>query len=186
MELPGPIAGLLLAGVVSDTLNLTSPTTTVRDADILKRLEEIADINARQFTEKLFASGSLLTLKPAPQAVTTDCKEYEENRVKFSVAQIEEVGFEQFWKRKEELLAALENYRAENKYHFSALLVTDVTTQNSLLLIVGNEKFVKRIDYPRLEQGIYELRDVVSRKKQLLPYLTHCLRSVEKGVKAKA
>ncbi|HWY29129.1 MAG TPA: DHHA2 domain-containing protein, partial [Candidatus Acidoferrum sp.] len=185
VELPGPIAGLLLAGVVSDTLNLTSPTTTVRDADILKRLEGIADINARRFTEKLFASGSLLTLKPAPQAVTTDCKEYEENRLKFSVAQIEEVGFEQFWKRKEELLAALETYRTENKYHFSALLVTDVTTQNSLLLLVGNEKFVKRIDYPRLEQGIYELRDVVSRKKQLLPYLTHCLRSVEKGVKAK-
>jgi manganese-dependent inorganic pyrophosphatase len=186
VELPAPIAGLLLAGLVSDTLNLTSPTTTERDGDILKRLEAIADINARRFTEKLFASGSLLTLKPAPQAVTTDCKEYLENRVKFSVAQIEEVGFEQFWKRKEELLAALETYREENKYHFSALLVTDVTTQNSLLLLVGDEKFVKRIDYPRLEPGVYELRDVVSRKKQLLPYLTHCLRSVEKGVKAKA
>ncbi len=186
VELAAPVAGLLLAGVVSDTLNLTSPTTTARDVEILKRLEEIAGINARAFTEKLFASGSLLTLKPAPQAVTTDCKEYEDNRVKFSVAQIEEVGFEQFWKRKEELLAALENYRQENKYHFSSLLVTDVTTQNSLMLLVGNEKFVKRIDYPRLGPGIYELRDVVSRKKQLLPYLTHCLRSVEKGVKAKA
>jgi manganese-dependent inorganic pyrophosphatase len=54
------------------------------------------------------------------------------------------------------------------------------------MLLVGNEKFVKRIDYPRLGPGIYELRDVVSRKKQLLPYLTHCLRSVEKGVKSKA
>jgi len=186
VELTPQIAGLLLAGVVSDTLNLTSPTTTARDAEILKRLETIAELNARRFTEKLFASGSLLTLKPAPQAVTTDCKEYEENRVKFSVAQIEEVGFEQFWKRKDELLAALETYRATSKYHFSALLVTDVTTQNSLLLLAGNDKFVKRIDYPRLEPGVYELRDVVSRKKQLLPYLTHCLRSVEKGVKAKA
>jgi len=186
VDLTPQIAGLLLAGVVSDTLNLTSPTTTTRDAEILKRLESIAGLNARCFTEKLFASGSLLTLKPAPQAVTTDCKEYEENRLKFSVAQIEEVGFEQFWKRKEELLAALENYRAASKYHFSALLVTDVTTQNSLLLLAGNDKFVKRIDYPRLEAGVYELRDVVSRKKQLLPYLTHCLRSVEKGVKAKA
>ena len=68
-------------------------------------------------------------------------------------------------------------------YHFSALLVTDVTTQSSLLLAVGDEKFIKRIDYPRLEPGIYELRDVVSRKKQLLPYLTHCLRETEKGVK---
>jgi manganese-dependent inorganic pyrophosphatase len=183
VELPRPIAGLLLAGVVSDTLNLTSPTTTSRDAEVLKKLEQISQVNAREFTEKLFASGSLLTLKPAPQAVATDCKEYSENGVKFSVAQIEEIGFEQFWKRKDELLAALEDYRAKRAYLFSTLLVTDVATQSSLLLVVGEEKFIKRIDHPRLEPGIYELRDVVSRKKQLLPYLTHCLREKEKGVK---
>ncbi len=184
VELPRAIAGLLLAGLVSDTLNLTSPTTTARDAEILKRLETLSEVNAREFTEKLFASGSLLTLKPAPQAVTTDCKEYAENKMKFSVAQIEEIGFEQFWKRKDELLAALEDYRAKSAYYFSALLVTDVTTQSSLLLLVGDEKFIKRITYPRRERGIYLLLDVVSRKKQLLPYLTHCLRETEKGVKA--
>ena len=183
VELPRTIAGLLLAGVVSDTLNLTSPTTTTRDAEILRKLEEIAQVNARAFTEKLFASGSLLTLKPAPQAVATDCKEYAEAGFKFSVAQIEEIGFKQFWKRKDELLAALEDYRAKRAYLFSTLLVTDVATQSSLLLVVGDEKFIKRIDHPRLEPGIYELRDVVSRKKQLLPYLTHCLREKEKGVK---
>ena len=183
VELPRNIAGLLLAGVVSDTLNLTSPTTTSRDAEILKKLEQISQVNAREFTEKLFASGSLLTLKPAPQAVTTDCKEYREDDATFSVAQIEEVGFDQFWKRKDELLAALEAYRAQHAYHFSSLLVTDVATQSSLLLVAGDEKFIRRIDYPRLEPGIYELRDVVSRKKQLLPYLTHCLRETEQGVK---
>jgi manganese-dependent inorganic pyrophosphatase len=183
VELPRPIAGLLLAGVVSDTLNLTSPTTTLRDQEVLKKLEDISQVNAREFTDKLFTSGSLLTLKPAPQAITTDCKEYAEAGAKFSVAQIEEIGFNQFWKRKEELLAALEAYRAGRAYLFSALLVTDVTTQNSLLLVVGDEKFVRRIDHPRLEPGIYELKDVVSRKKQLLPYLTHCLREREKGVR---
>jgi manganese-dependent inorganic pyrophosphatase len=183
VEMPRAIAGLMLAGVVSDTLNLTSPTTTARDMEVLKKLEELSQVNAREFTEKLFASGSLLTLKPAPQAITTDCKEYAENGCKFSVAQIEEIGFEQFWKRKDELLGALEDYRASRAYLFSTLLVTDVTTQCSLLLVVGDEKFIRRIDHPRLEPGIYELRDVVSRKKQLLPYLTHCLREKEKGVK---
>jgi manganese-dependent inorganic pyrophosphatase len=183
VEMPANIAGLLLAGLVSDTLNLTSPTTTARDTEILKKLEGLSGVNARDFTEKLFASGSLLTLKPAPQAIATDCKEYAELGAKFSVAQIEEIGFEQFWKRKDELLEALETYRDKRNYLFSALLVTDVTTQSSLLLAKGDEKFVKRIKYPRLEPGIYELRDVVSRKKQLLPYLTHCLRETEKGVK---
>jgi len=176
VELPQPIAGLLLAGLVSDTLNLTSPTTTARDSEVLKKLEHISGVNAREFTEKLFASGSLLTLSTAPKAITTDCKEYTEGGVTFSVAQIEEIGFDQFWKRKAELLEALEKYRARRKYLFSALLVTDVTTQSSLLLVADEEDFSAQIDYPRLEPGIYELRDVVSRKKQLLPYLTHSLR----------
>lgn len=118
----------------------------------------------------------MLTLSTAPKAITTDCKEYAEGGVTFSVAQIEEIGFDQFWKRKAELLEALEKYRARRKYLFSALLVTDVTTQSSRLLVADEEGFSAQIDYPKVEPGIYELRDVVSRKKQLLPYLTHCLR----------
>jgi manganese-dependent inorganic pyrophosphatase len=91
------------------------------------------------------------------------------------VAQIEEVGFDQFWQRKDELLGALGDYQKKRDYLFSALLVTDVATQTSLLLLAGDKKFVDRIDYPEKENGIFELREVVSRKKQLLPYLTHCL-----------
>lgn len=181
VELPQPIAGLLLAGLISDTLNLTSPTTTSRDAEVLAKLQEISGVNAREFTEKLFSSGSLLTLKPAPQAITTDCKEYNENGTRFSVAQIEEVGFNQFWKRKTEILEALESYRQSKSYEFSALLVTDVNTQSSLLLLAGSRALAEHIDYPRLEPGIYELKDVVSRKKQLLPYLTHSLQQLGRG-----
>ena len=175
VELPKQIAGLLLAGLVSDTLNLTSPTTTERDAEVLGRLEKISGVNGAEFTEKLFASGSLLISRPAPQAVTTDCKEYVEGGRSFSVAQIEEIGFDPFWKRKAEVIAALEAWRAKKGYFFSALLVTDVVKQVSLLVITGSEKFLQEIDYPELEPGIYELEGVVSRKKQLLPYLTHCL-----------
>jgi len=175
VELPQPIAGLLLAGLVSDTLNLTSPTTTSVDREVLGRLEKIAKVNATEFTERLFASGSLLTHKPAPQAITTDCKEYTEDGSTFSVAQIEEIGFTNFWKRKADLLQALEDYRASKGYRFSTLLITDVTTQSSLLLAVGDPGLLGHVDYPRLEPGVWELQDVVSRKKQLLPYLTHCL-----------
>ena len=181
VELPKPIAGLLLAGLVSDTLNLTSPTTTARDSEILGKLEKIAGVNAREFTEKLFASGSLLTLKPAPQAIMTDCKEYHEGSATFSVAQIEEVGFDQFWKRKDELLAALEDHRRGRNYLFSALMVTDVVGQQSLMLVAGEKKFVDRIDYPEPQPGVFQLRNVVSRKKQLLPYLTHCLQRMKTG-----
>lgn len=179
VELPQPIAGLLLAGLVSDTLNLTSPTTTPRDAEVLAKLESVSGVNARDFTEKLFASGSLLTLKPAPQAITTDCKEYQEDGTTFSVAQIEEIGFNQFWLRKDELLAALGEYQRGRGYLFSALLITDVTKQCSLLLLAGAEALIERVDYPQVEARIFELREVVSRKKQLLPYLAHCLQRMK-------
>jgi manganese-dependent inorganic pyrophosphatase len=179
VELPPPIAGLLLAGLVSDTLNLTSPTTTGRDRDILLRLEKIAGVNARDFTDKLFASGSVLTLKPAWQAITIDCKEYVEKGSSFSVAQIEEIGFDQFWKRKEELQVALEEYARNRKYLFATLLITDVVGQNSLMLVAGSRQFIDTIDYPSTAPGVFELMDVVSRKKQLLPYLTHCLHKMQ-------
>ena len=175
LEMSASLAGILLAGIVSDTLNLTSPTTTERDADILETLESISGVNATAFTEKLFASGSLLVTKTAQQAVATDCKEYSENGRVFSVAQIEEMGFDQFWKRKKEVIKALAEHRETNEYFFSALLITDVVTQSSLLLLAGTDPFIAKIEYPEIEPDIYELRGIVSRKKQLLPYLTHCL-----------
>jgi len=175
VELPKPIAGLLLGGVVSDTLNLTSPTTTQRDAEVLKKLESLSGVNGAKFTEELFSSGSILISKPANVAITADCKEYSERNRKFSVAQIEEIGFDNFWKCKTEVLAALKTYRSRKGYYMSALLVTDVVRQDSLLLVAGEPGFLESIDYPEMEPGIHELKDVVSRKKQLLPYLTHCL-----------
>ncbi|MBK8000305.1 MAG: putative manganese-dependent inorganic diphosphatase [Verrucomicrobia bacterium] len=176
VELPKSIAGLLLAGLVSDTLNLTSPTTTERDAQILKKLEELSGVDAAKFTEKLFTSGSVLTSLPAADAILADCKEFQEQHVVFSVAQIEELGFEQFWKRKDEVMSALERYRAKKNYYFSALLVTDVVSNSSLLLVTGAKTFLKHIDYPLVEERVFELAGVVSRKKQLLPYLSHCLK----------
>jgi manganese-dependent inorganic pyrophosphatase len=74
--------------------------------------------------------------------------------------------------------AALEEYRRAQRYFFSALLVTDVVRQTTLLLVTGEESFVRLIKYPEVERGIHELQGIVSRKKQVLPYLMHCLGQV--------
>jgi manganese-dependent inorganic pyrophosphatase len=174
---PG-IAGLLLAGVVSDTLNLTSPTTTKRDAEILPWLEQKAEVKAAEFTEQLFSSGSVLVSQPPDRAITADCKEYVEAGRRFSVAQIEELGFDVFWKRHAEIRGALEQYRATNGYVFSALFVTDVAAQSSLLLVAGPAKLIGAIKYPEAAPGVFQLAEIVSRKKQLLPYLTETLNHV--------
>ena len=186
IELPQPIAGLLLAGLVSDTLNLTSPTTTAHDAAVLRRLEALAETNAARFTEQLFSSGSLLTSRSPAAAITGDCKEYIEEGARFSVAQIEEVGFDQFHRHKPDLVTALEEHRRRHQYDFAALLVTDVATHSSLLLIAGRKDILDLIDYPELEAGIFELRGVVSRKKQVLPYLAHALKRLERKPERRA
>lgn len=178
IPLPAEIAGLLLAGVIADTLNLNSPTATPRDAAVLKRLEQMAGLNATRFAEDLFRSGSILVSRPPAQAITSDCKEYSERGRKFSVAQIEEIGFTQFWQSKQEVMEALQRFRTDRGYFFAALLVTDVTRRNSLLLLAADKELMDTIDYPELEPGIFELEDVVSRKKQLLPFLTHCLQQI--------
>jgi manganese-dependent inorganic pyrophosphatase len=135
----------------------------------------MSGVNAAEFTEKLFASGSLLLSHPVVQALTTDCKEYIEQGRRFSVAQIEEMGFDPFWTRKAQVVEALEQWKSTKGYFLSALLVTDVVKQTSLLVIAGSDVLLRTIDYPELEPRIYELDGVVSRKMQLLPYLTHCL-----------
>jgi len=175
VELTQSIAGLLLAGLVSDTLNLTSPTTTERDRVILKWLELKSGVDATEFTEKLFASGSLLISRPVAQAICGDCKEYSEKNIKFSVAQIEEIHYTHFWAKKEEAVQELENYRVKNGYQLSALLITDITSNSSLLVVTGLAEIIRETDYPKLEAGIFELSGVVSRKKQLLPFLIRCI-----------
>ncbi len=175
VPIPPPIAGILMAGVISDTLNLSSPTTTDVDRRIMAKLSGIAGIEPAKLAEEIFSVGSpLLTMSP-DQAATADCKEYEEGSARFSAAQIEELSFSHFGDKKNELIEAVERFRASRGLLFSALLVTDINTQNSVLIVRGDEGFTKHIDYPVIEPHLWQLDGVVSRKKQLLPYLTSLL-----------
>ena len=179
VELPRTTAGLLMAGLISDTLNLTSPTATPIDRSVMARLEKIAGVDAATLASEIFAVGSPLLTLDARDVVTSDCKEYEEAGVRFSVAQIEELGFRAFRSKYEELAAALDEFCRRERLFFSALLVTDINTQNSVLLVSGAEKFREQIDYPSAGQGLWRLDGVVSRKKQLLPYLLQRLQETQ-------
>ena len=181
MPIPKEIAGLLMAGLIADTLNLTSPTATPIDCDILHRLSKIAGCDSALLAEQIFSVGSpLLTLSPE-QAINADCKPYAEAGHRFTVAQIEELTFAHFPEKQDALLAALETARARDGLLFAALLVTDINDQTSLLLVQGSPDFLATIDYPQKQPHIWELAGVVSRKKQLLPYLLGCLEKMPPG-----
>jgi len=166
------VAGLLMCGMISDTLNLTSPTTTDVDREMMAELAGISGVNPADLAAEIFSVGSpLLTMAPT-QAITADCKEYSERGYRFSVSQIEELTFAHLPEKRDALVASLEAYRAENNYFFTTLLITDVNSQNSVLLLCGPHSFTRLIDFPDEGECAWKLDGVVSRKKQLLPYLT--------------
>ena len=169
------LAGLLMCGMISDTLNLTSPTTTDVDRELMAELSKLSGIDPAVLASEIFSVGSpLLTMSP-DEAVTADSKEYEQGTHRYSVAQIEELSFAPFKAKREALLEALEAHRAAKGYLFAALLITDINTQNSILLVRGDKSFTRLIDYPEAGEYGWKLNGVVSRKKQLLPYLTGLL-----------
>ena len=173
---PG-IALCLASGIISDTLHLHSPTTTDVDRDVLHWLEEHCDVTLKDYAHEFFEIGSALQSCEPEQVVREDCKEFEEAGWRFSISQIEEIGLDLFWNRKTELADALESMATENGYDFSALLITDIASNGSLLLMSREPEGWEEINYPELEQNLYELKEVVSRKKQLLPLIISLLDS---------
>ncbi|MEY2611340.1 MAG: hypothetical protein RL069_151 [Planctomycetota bacterium] len=173
---PG-IALCMASGIISDTLFLRSPTTTLIDSEILSWLESLCKVNLQQYAKEFFEIGSALRNCSPEEVVREDCKEFTEHGIKFSISQIEETGFDLFWDRKDQLRTALEELCENQKLHFCALLVTDVVSNGSLLLLSKESEAWDEINYPCLDRGLYELPDVVSRKKQLLPLLAQVLRS---------
>ena len=177
---PSPdIAGIMMSGLISDTLHLNGPTTTSKDAIILAWLAEIAGVNSKQLADEIFNSGSVILANPPEKIVRSDYKIYEEEGIRFAVSQVEELGFGNFWDHAKPIAAALGELRDEERLAFAALLVTDINTQNSLLLVKGDATLIQRISYAHVEQDeIFDLPGIVSRKKQLIPYLTSLLKEM--------
>ena len=173
------LAGLMMSGLISDTLLLQSPTSTPKDAEILAWLETHADIKGKALADLIFSSGSVILASPPEKVVRSDFKIYDEEGVRFAVSQVEELGFDNFQSRADGICDALGALRETEKLLFAALLVTDINTQNSLLVVKGDAEFVRRISYPHVEvDEIFDLPGVVSRKKQLIPYQTGLLREM--------
>ena len=179
-QTPTPsIAGILLGGIISDTLHLQSPTTTDRDKEAVEWLTEIAGIESKELAEMIFSSGSVILSSTPEEVIRADMKIYEEGDVRYSVSQVEELGFGNFEEHAEDLLEALETVRSGESLFFSTLLVTDIHSQNSLLVYAGEDEMLEQISYPKSERaGVFDLPGIVSRKKQLIPYLTTLLRNL--------
>ena len=169
-------AGLMLSAILADTIILKSPTTTHLDEEMVKSLAARAGVEVEEFGEDMFAAGSALEGVDPEQIIKQDQKMYIEGELKFSISQVEVVGFKKFYEMKNILAEKLTMLMDREGCSFSCLMVTDISKETSLLLCTGEKRRLEAITYPRVEENIFEMKDVLSRKKQVLPYLLDLIR----------
>lgn len=176
---PSPeIAGILMGGVVTDTLYLRSPTSTERDKIAIEYLEKLCGVKAKTLLDEIFSVGSVIANQTQKKVVSQDKKNYKTDIFSFSVSQVEESGFENFEASKEALFSELVNIVESEGMDFAALLVTDVVYENSLLLVAGRQKIINALPFSKINDNLFDLPDILSRKKQLLPTLLKAFEKV--------
>ena len=168
--IPERIAGLMLSGILSDTLILTSPTTTDLDEEAVVYLSSLAGVDYREYGLNMLKAGSSLKGKTKEEVLYTDYKTYPVGEERIGLGQISTTNPEQILDEKEEYIELLNNVAEGNNYHFVALFITDIINNGSYVLYSKRaEEIFKRIyKNEDLPQGAF-LENIVSRKKQILP-----------------
>jgi manganese-dependent inorganic pyrophosphatase len=173
---PPGLAGLMLAGLLADTLILKSPTTTERDRQAAARLGGWALGPAglpyeswQAFGEAVLAAGAGFGVRSVQSILNEDLKLYEGGTVKFGIAQAELANLHELSDRLPEVRQGLEALRTAKGLDLAVLMVTDVVRGSSRLVLAGEQGTLADLPYKRLPDGTLDAPGVVSRKKQLLP-----------------
>jgi manganese-dependent inorganic pyrophosphatase len=169
---PGrPAATMLLAALLSDTVVLTSPTTTDRDSRVARRLGEQLDVDPEAFGMEMFRASSDVSDLSAEAIVSRDAKTYELAGDRTAlIGQVEVVGVD-LRERTGELRDALEATREQGGHAVAALMVTDIAARGTRLLVAGDVPAVARAFGAAADDGAIDLPGVMSRKKQVVPKL---------------
>jgi manganese-dependent inorganic pyrophosphatase len=177
LSAPPQIAGMLLAGLLSDTLILTSPTTTDRDQKAAERLGRWAFVKSgplagetvQSYGQQVLSASAGLSARAPEEVVSTDLKQYEAGGFRFAIAQAEVTDLVQLDEVREKLTTALTAIRDKRALDFAMLMVTDVVRGSSRLLLTNEPPELSDLPYPPQPDGTRLAEGVVSRKKQLLP-----------------
>src|SRR3954465_2328449 len=171
MEPTPASATMLLGAILSGAVILNSPTVTDRDHAAVDYLERVLGVNAIDFGREMFESTSDTSALAAEQIISRDAKEYERSDGEtICIAQVETIG-RTLLERKGELLEAMQAEQGRRGYSFFALMVTDILSKGTDLLVAGDKASVERALGEQASDGTIELPGVISRKKQLAPRL---------------
>jgi len=172
---PREIAALLLSGILSDTIILRSPTTTIEDIQAAEELAELAELNVEDWGREIFRHAASLSAADPDEAIARDFKIYREEGYRTGIAQMEVITLSDLNSVKLQYLDAL--YRAKEKFalDWAMLLITDIIGEESMLLSTSFPLAANLI-YHCVDENTFHLPDVLSRKKQLLPDVLHVLK----------
>ena len=166
---------MLLSGILSDTLVFRSPTATDRDTAIAEWLAKLANVDARVYGEELLRAAPGLSARAAADILETDRKAYTMGGLSISIGQVEVTGLQELPNRRAELVAALQEMRVREGLTLACLMITDIVTSRSHMLATGETWVMTALPFNRIADGEYDLDDMVSRKKQLVPTLSAIL-----------
>ncbi|HUF00648.1 MAG TPA: DHHA2 domain-containing protein [Anaerolineales bacterium] len=178
LSMPPALAGVLLAGLLSDTLILTSPTTTPRDRQAADRLARWAFVGGsplkgetiQSYGKAVLSAGAGLSNRKHEEIVSNDIKLYEAGGFRLAIAQAEVTDLVQLSEHLEPLTKALDELKTKRGLDFAVLLITDIVRGSSRLIFSSNAPpILDDLPYPPLPDGTRDAPGMVSRKKQLLP-----------------
>jgi manganese-dependent inorganic pyrophosphatase len=179
VEVPADIAVILLSGILSDTVNLQSPTATEVDRRAIESLERLTELSRDEQTKRLFSRLKALQERDPHEVVGADFKVYEEAGLRFGIGQAEVTTLVDANSYADRLIRALDDIAEEKSLSWTMLMITDVVKGDSLLLTNGFPAGDGKLVYHRVDERVFRLSGVLSRKKQLLPEVVRVAHELE-------
>ncbi len=176
VEIPPHIAGLMLSGIISDTLLFKSPTTTNTDITTVVELAKIANIDYQEYGMEMLKAGSSLKGKTKEEILYTDFKNFTVDDRKIGIGQITTLNIDEIMKEKEEYISLINKVAENNDYEIVALFATDIINNGSYVFYNDKSKDIldNAFNIEHIEQGYY-LKDIISRKKQIIPNIINVI-----------
>lgn len=170
IPIPKQMAGLMLSGILSDTLILKSPTTTDLDRTIVAELSNLIGIDYKEYGIEMLKAGSSVKGKTPYEVLYTDFKIFPLGDRKMGISQITTTNTEEILSNKDAYIDLLNQVSIENDYYFTALFITDIIENGSYILYSNEAASLLRSAYGlrTITEGTY-LPNIVSRKKQVVP-----------------
>ena len=170
IKIPKSIAGIMASAIISDTLLLTSPTTTQMDIDALKELSSICNINYKEYGIKLLKQGMSINGLTNKDLLYKDFKTYKVDEYTIGIGQL--ITSEYNLINKEEMIKYLDEVAESNNYKVLTLFITDIFNNVSHCLYNSSAKEIirKSFELDTIHEGV-ELKNILSRKVQIAPYI---------------